>query len=535
MDNLLRKIETDDVVVYTNQVYGIDVLKKCREIHKKLVDEGKIEGTFESDKWMGYSDVKKFGIDFSMDEQLYNKHIGKKFGISIETMKNMLRCYAIYCNGIYIYQTIAREKIGIVKEFLLKYNDKNFKLTATGITTVEDFLGFIGTPDKQIEQIASSIRLIKNNLKAQRKLAPIINYLVIENEINHIYDEGCDEETFKKWFPIYFWVNITFVLPLRATEMLLTPKNCIFRENGKTYLKIRRTKLKKGARTVYYDVDKDYREFTYEIPDTKVVRNIEKYIELTKSQDRRFLFEYNETMINEMLSLAAFNHLIATFTEENIIGNRKYDFARYATQITEFEPVTAGDSRPIAMANLYFQKSGEDICRQLADHVNINTSAGYYTNISETIWASSVVELQKKLDYEWRNANEQYDQVRSMPVDTGKSICISQKRKLDEENLDDCIEEGHLADCMGCKFYIPSKKELDSFMTSQKQKADDSAKKVVEFMNNTISIKNKNLTLEEVFLEVQTDATRYRMGCNIKAEEKLKEWQKLKNTQKTNF
>ena len=40
MDNLLRKIESDEVVVYTDQVYSIDVLNKCREIHKKLIDEG---------------------------------------------------------------------------------------------------------------------------------------------------------------------------------------------------------------------------------------------------------------------------------------------------------------------------------------------------------------------------------------------------------------------------------------------------------------------------------------------------------------
>lgn len=114
-------------------------------------------------------------------------------------------------------------------------------------------------------------------------------------------------------------------------------------------------------------------------------------------------------MINNMLSLQAFNQLIATFVEENIIGNSRYDFARYAIGIKEFETVTAGDSRPIAMANLYFQKTGEDICRQLADHVNINTSSGYYTNISETIWASSVVQLQKKLDYERRYSKQQYE------------------------------------------------------------------------------------------------------------------------------
>lgn len=52
MDNLLRRIESDEVVVYTDQVYSIDTLNKCREIHKKLAIEGKIEGDFDSDKWM---------------------------------------------------------------------------------------------------------------------------------------------------------------------------------------------------------------------------------------------------------------------------------------------------------------------------------------------------------------------------------------------------------------------------------------------------------------------------------------------------
>ncbi|PZM78953.1 MAG: hypothetical protein DKM50_10355 [Candidatus Margulisiibacteriota bacterium] len=535
MDNILRKIESEEVILYTDQVYSVELLNKCREIHKSLVNGGKLEGIFEADKWMGYSDVKKYGLDFSLDSEAYKKHIGKEFGITEETMKNMLRCYAIYCNGVYVYQTIARDKINTIKEFLQKYTDKDFRLTTTVITTLEDFLGFINTPDTQIELITSNIKLIKSKESSQRLLSPIINYLVIENEVNSIYRKNPDDNMFKKWFPIYFWVNITFILPIRATEMLLTPKECIYHENGKTYLRIRRSRLKKGTRTVYYDVNKDYKEFTYAIPYSEVMRNVERYVELTKGQERRFLFEYNELMINDMLSLQAFNHLVVAFVEEHIIGNSRYDFAKYATGITEFVPVTAGDSRPIAMANLYFQKLGEDICRQLADHININTSSGYYTNISETIWASSVVQLQKKFDYEWRYSKEQYEQGEKTAVDTGKSICISHKRLADEEDLSDCIEQGHLADCMGCKYYRPTKAELECFLQFQQKKADDSAKRVIEFMNNAMSIKSKDSALEEVFLSVQTDATRYRMGCNIKAEEKYNEWQRLRNIQKTSY
>ena len=77
MDSLLRKIESNEVVVYTDQVYSAEVLNKCREIHKKLVVEGKMEKEFASDKWIGYSGVKKFGIDFSIDIKSKDEKSGK--------------------------------------------------------------------------------------------------------------------------------------------------------------------------------------------------------------------------------------------------------------------------------------------------------------------------------------------------------------------------------------------------------------------------------------------------------------------------
>ena len=534
MNKFYEIVEYEEVKIYKEQVYNASSLQKCRELHKKLVSEGTIEGDFDSDKWMGYSGVKKYGIDFSLDSIGYNQHIGKEFGITIDTMKNMLRCFVIVCHGKYVHETIAQTKIGAVKEFLLKYKDKGFKLNKEEKAAIIQFLGFISTPENQIEQIILRIGSKEGTDVRQRKLAPIINYLVIEDAIDQIYRDGCDDIVFKKWFPIYFWIKITFILPLRATEMLLTPKDCIYRENGKIFLKVRRTNLKgSGEKNVYYNVDKDYTIFTYNIPNIEAIYYIEKYLKLTSSQDRRFLFEYNEWMVNDMLSRAAFNHLLEEFIKETIIGNTKYDFVKYASGITEFEVVTAGDSRPIAMANLYFQKSGADICRQLAGHVNIDTSAGYYTNISDTIWASSIIELQKKLDYERRYTQEVYEGSKNTCVDVSKAMCTSRKRLIDEENIDDCIEQDHLEDCMGCKFYRPTSKELETFLEFQQKKADDSSKKVIESMNKIMKIKKQNMTLEELFLAAQTDGTRYRMGCDIKAEGKLKEWQRHKNIQKT--
>lgn len=294
-----------------------------------------------------------------MDAQLYRSHASSELGITEERSRNMLRCYAISCHGVYIFNTISRDKVNIIRGFLQRYGDKDFKISRADMVTVEDFLVFIDTPDRQITRILSNIRQAKKRGTGQRQLSPIINYLAMENEVNRIYGSNPPEGVFRKWFPVYFWVNVTFILPLRATEMLLTPKECIYRKDGKVYLRVRRTNLKKGLRTVYYDVDKDYREHSYDVPDTVVARNIEKYMELTRAQDRRFLFEYNEQMVNGLFPLASFNRLTKAFMEEYIIGNTRYDFVRHTSGITEFEPVTAGDSRPIAMANLYFQDPGQ--------------------------------------------------------------------------------------------------------------------------------------------------------------------------------
>ena len=535
MNNTLRKIETDEVVIYKSHTYSDDTLKRCRQLHSGLVETGKLEGEFDSDKWIGYSGIRHFGMDFSIDPESYRKHVGREFGISLKAMKNMLRCYAIYCSGVYIYQTISRDKLQVIRHFLEEFPGKSFRLPEYGIIAVEDFLAFIGTPDTQIQGILNRIARVREDRPGQRHLSPVINYLVVENEINSLFRSDPDEETFRKWFPIYFWVNITFILPLRATEMLVTPRECLRRtEDGKVLLTIRRTRLKKGKRTVYYDVNKDYREFSYEIPNASVAATIEKYLFLTSGQDRRFLFEYNELMINGMLSLQAFNHLLSEFMEERVIGNPRYDFTKFASGIQEFEKVTAGDSRPIAMANLYFQNTGEDICRQLADHVHIDTSSGYYTNISETIWASSVIRMQKRMEYENRYASDIY-KGGQMAVISSHSQCCSPRRQSDEENLKDCIAEGHLEDCMGCRYYLPSNAELDTFLKTQKKRADDGAKRVIGFMNSTMKAKKQETTLEELFHSVQTDASRYRMGCDLSAKEKYGEWQEHRSSRKTCF
>lgn len=527
MDNILRQVDIDEsLVFYTENQYSAVYRQKFLDVFQNLQDDKKIRSDFEDAVWLCSSDIKTFQIGFSYREYAYKTHMGKQLGISVARMTDMLKCYAIYICGEFIFRTIA-QKISSIKAFLTAFGDPAYKIQEQEKVSIIDFLNFIGTPDHQVAVFMDQISIIKAPRPKQRELCHLINYMAVENELTDMYGSSTfPDSDFLYWFPVYFWAKITFILPLRATEMLVTPCNCIEYRNGKIFLKVRRTMLKKGTRTVCYDVEKDYKIFSYQIPDSETVRNIEKYKELTASHLRRFLFDYSKYSINEILSLSSFNLLLAEFVRKNLVDNHKYDYSRFASGIAQFSLMSAGDSRPIAMANLFYQDIGADICRQLADHTNINVSAGYYTNVSNTVLASSIMHLQRKLNRGYNNRQEK-------KTETGlqaSSPCSSPKQPLETGDIEDCIAEGHIAECFGCRYYTPSPKNLKKEMQKRQENLDSASRKMIEGMAKGKEILDQ---MDKLFLDAHTGITRYKTACDEKAEEELKKWQRYKPTQTT--
>ena len=119
MENTLRQIETEDIVVYKEFSYGPKIVELSKVFVSTLVDDGIIvKGTFDDDVWNCYSGIRNFELNFNFDKDAYEKHIGKEFGIRYETMKQMLKCYVAYCTGEYIFSTLAGEITNIIKAFL---------------------------------------------------------------------------------------------------------------------------------------------------------------------------------------------------------------------------------------------------------------------------------------------------------------------------------------------------------------------------------------------------------------------------------
>lgn len=530
MSRLAKRIEFDDFIFFEAETYDFSSLFYSRKEFNKLVEEGKASGEFDGSKWMLYTGKEWVGINFKLVAYKYKSHACKILNVSYSNIVLMLKDYAMFLYGTFINKEIAG-RIKVLKKFLEEYGEEDYQILSTNLYKLHEFLTYISISEDKIMEINGALKVIEAKKPGKRKLSPIINYLVIENEIKRMYSGDIDDETFVKWFPVFFWVEVTFNLPLRANEMLLTPYNCIERRAGDAYLTVRRTQLKKHKGIVKNDIDLDYKLFPYRMPDNDVIKTIDKYIELTKNQKRKYLFMYDETtMTNSRVALRPFNRLLSEFIGEKMIGNPDYDYVRYATGIEEFETVTAGDSRPIAMVNIYFSNFGADICMQLANHDNLKTSEGYYTNIDQIIMDSSIVRMQNRYNADARAAKLRKNTYK--PVVSIKG-CSSPKRLRDMENIEDCEKNGHEDECIGCGFYSPTEKELKEYEKKLREEIRSGSKKMIKLLNGILKAKDVDQTAEELFYSVQHDMIKVKEVADIKAEKGLEEWEETLHTQKT--
>lgn len=529
MENLLREIDYEDEIVFgAEQVFSRSRMPEYMAFFQDLCRENILRSKYQEDKWVAYTGVKLVAIQFQMDRTAYETAIGKYLGITYDTMIDLIKCYVLHQIGVFVFPSIAKGVRDIIR-FLTSFNGKVYPVTEAEYHIIIGFFFFIGLKKKELDSVAEWLLIKKSKERGQRPLAHMINYMAVDNELTELYEAEPDDTVFLKWFPVYFWAKITFILPLRSTEMLLTPYPCIVRKEEKVYLRVRRTILKKSRKRVHYNIKEDYQIFEYQIPDSDVIRRIERYQKMTAHIKREELFFNERNKLNRQLSLDAFNDMLRRFVETFLIGNPMYAYAKYAAGIEEFELITAGDSRPIAMANLFYQDVGADICRQLADHENISTSAGYYTNVSNTILASSIMQFQRYLNHQ-KNDLERIEAPGSENVTGHEVICVSPRQPYVTGDISDCISENCIQDCLGCRYYIPDEKTVEEEKAIRKNKFEDAGKRILlEFGSGK---DRSGVDFEKLFLDAHTGIVRLKKACDESAKEKGKKWQRYRNTVK---
>lgn len=319
-----------------------------------------------------------------------------------------------------------------------------------------------------MNQIDDVSPLLPQN-KHQRKLAHYQSYLRLSDILQRFWASATENERIF-YFPVWFWYNITGVLPLRPTECVLTPRNCIREMHGKYYITVRRTKLKGKRQSSKYSIASDYDLKEYPITD-HLAKTIQFYLSATQNvyeSDIDVLFckssqfeslatccenDHHYTYSNLQQCLSYFyRDVIAVKYGYNIVSGHD-NLLDY-----EIEKINLGDTRHIAMISLAISGSSPTICKELAGHDSIVVSAHYYTNLTEFL---------DVLGYErYREIKSTMTKAYSAsistcyPVETGYCQC----EQVWSGDYSPCVSavnmDGIPGSCTICRWYMPSGSSL---------------------------------------------------------------------------
>lgn len=414
-------------VVNTYDKKSIETAKKKFKFYKE--QHVIIQGNFEDDIWQLTDEYSRIRIRFHLNQLSYKRYYQKVFQLSFEEFNTFLKSYIVLTLGQLVLNSVKEivldishiiscpiSKIEINNIFIKKGN------------RVLEFFTILPEPNNNAHLMDDLIDVIERltdvqiSDRSQRQLASFESYFKFHDIISDFWKNETNKDILLFYAPLYFWWQITAILPLRPREFLLTPKECLTKKEDGYYLTIRRTQLKgSGTKSVFYDIDKDYKDFQYKIPD-RLANDLLEYMNDTAIYDstelntlfvsdphyRHWKHKKHEnsryfTYINMSCVLRYFYHEIIKDRYGYQILSSEQKNSRYLEE-NEIEYIYLGDTRHIAMINILAEGGNIVTAMLLADHNNIMMSSHYATNISSLIECKTYRQYKKYL-----GQNETYE------------------------------------------------------------------------------------------------------------------------------
>ena len=425
---IVAKMLDDYGIVIKEEIsFSLENKQKYIDEFNYLKTKGVIaqDDTFEGVSWEITIAKTTDRLNFPMNEFFYRRVTnGRDIELSFQEFNVAFRRYILemvynaYSSGV-IKQFMSYFQSFIEKTSFLDVSKiSNIeRLQITGVESVSyerliDVLAFMNVevPDEYLDVYED----VEEQKYESRKLP---NFLSIFDFIEIIKDfrVNATKDELAKFYPIVLWWNISFIIPLRPSEILVTKYDCIKELGDKFYLTINRT-TKKGApnkyRTDKFDVDSYYEAETIEI-NRELYEEIDEYRKMTddlfQNHKKEFLFSmdlYKSTknirknikrLNNQKFSSSDFKYLLDRFYVE--IVQNKYNrtlLSRYgenselAEQDGYIETLVPYDSRHIAIINLILMGNEHYTVMKMAGHNSLRTTKGYYDHLEEYTKAYSI-------------------------------------------------------------------------------------------------------------------------------------------------
>lgn len=466
------------------QIYSFDneLLSKAMTLFQEYKEQGVIlNAEFEDNIWILTDELTNVSLRFDIDEDKYYSNANMWTACDLKCYMEAVKVYATFMLGAHGLGSI-REIVNCAVilghssfEDATQFISGHYHLAEM----IKMLPGYSSQRDAVVECLEEN-QLYWGRGRKRRVLKEFTAYFRFNEMLEHYWITASEQKKLF-YFPIMLWWKITSILPLRPTEFVLTPRDCLRRKEGKYLLTIRRTKLKGAQKKRAYKIDEDYQRYEYIIPD-EIAEIIIWYIDKTndmqespwgclfrKAANRSYIERHGLYYQNGAYTYAVLSSTLGTLYDEAGIG--------------ENDRLHLGDSRHIAMMNLIISGGSPTICMELAGHSNIDISSHYYSNMS-TLVECATYELYRKTKNKRgvllhgsnrRELNKKLLHENCVEVENG--WCSSDAWKV--QDISDCIQvvnsEGHIADCVSCKYYIPQNPglHLDFYDVNEGKKALD--------------------------------------------------------------
>jgi hypothetical protein len=514
-----RRISDSNVSMIEMKEFDKEALNEAKERFELYKLQDVISNcNFEDASWTitNESLVKRFNFKYS--EIVFKKEVKTRELGAYENFINAVKAYLLYKLENNALSTVCGisasfEKFFNETHFLnIEYLDvvRNKRLCSysyyTNLRYLLEFLEFIDFEvDKEYSELLNYqndayFTWIEQNRDLNQREITDFESMFKFDEIIESFWNTCSEQEKEEYFPIILWWKITTRIPLRVTEFVLTPYDCIRCTDDKYFIKLRRTRLKgERGKLISHKIEKDYRIEEYRI-NKEIYDLISSYKELVDKYDfipsfygeksdcigrRKFLlsrrayfnsrkFKATSLRANNMYFFTVVNlkFLFYMFCKEIVCNRFNMQLVAKGTDTSEIsnnqiEIIQLMDTRHFAFINLVLNDIEPLIIKKISGHKSVESSLHYYSHVEKFVKCYTysmakriAVRSESNKDVSVIQSNVNFtdethikfnkifgeDKVQFREIEEG--MCSSQ-----QQNYSDCQRVNN--ECEICEFYHP--------------------------------------------------------------------------------
>ncbi len=493
-----------------------EALSRARSIFQIYRERGiMMNNSFDDPVWTLSNQTRNVGLTLIAFEGHFLQNAMSWVGCDYKRYHECVKAYIAFNLG-----EIGLSTLHELAKALIALSHKTCEEVADSSEYINHIVGFLqmlpncsAQRDRVIETLEERVEKKINVRKGkQRRLADFNTYLKF-NEVIADFWRTANQSQKLFYFPLYFWWNLTSILPLRPTEFLLTPRDCL--QDGNV-LTIRRTKLKGGSQKIAYRIEDDYERKQYVIPN-RLADEIRAYLQMTEKMplteiDTLFLQEPHFRYIGRKGYIKSWY-----YTYGNLHTCLRYFYEEIVPLQSEpLNTIYFGDTRHIAMASLMLSGGSPIICMELAGHSDIDISSHYYSNISNLVECVTLERYRSSKDsgVVLDGALKYSLAIPETKSRVANGWCGSQE--VAAGNICDCLKvsgvQGHIGDCSRCGYYYPDNQGIRlEFLDEEngKRQVDDDCEHLIRMIELTRKGLGQQEDIGAALLRLQRSSDHY--------------------------